>query len=79
MPSAKAKTRKLRVPATEPERRVRAQGQEHNMEAIERLLLLTFVTVAAITAAWHLGMSIEWLWGNCAAQLHSVASARMVQ
>lgn len=47
-------------------------------ETLERLLLLAFVVVAAISVMWHLGTGLQWLWTSCASQLHSaVVQARI--
>jgi Flp pilus assembly pilin Flp len=43
-----------------------------NPEVLERKLLLAFVTVATVCVLWHLGGSLDWLWRNCAPQLHAV-------
>ncbi len=43
-----------------------------NPEVLERELLLAFVTVATLCVLWQLGGSLDWLWRNCASQLHAV-------
>ena len=48
-----------------------AAMQDDNAQTLERLLLFTFVVVAAASVMWHLGTSLQWLWTSCAAQLHS--------
>jgi len=44
---------------------------EDRTPALERVLLVSFLIVAAVAVFWHLGTSLEWLWTNCASQLHS--------
>lgn len=38
---------------------------------LERLLMLTFVVVAAASVLWHLATGLEWVWTSCISQLHS--------
>jgi Flp pilus assembly pilin Flp len=45
--------------------------EDGRAQTLERLLLLTFIVVAAASVMWHLGMSLQWLWTSCASQLHS--------
>ncbi len=49
------------------------RAEDRSAEKLERLLLVTFLAVAAISVLWHLGTSLQWLWANCASQLHSAA------
>jgi Flp pilus assembly pilin Flp len=48
-----------------------AAMQDDSAQTLERLLLVTFVVVAAASIMWHLGTSLEWLWTSCASQLQS--------
>lgn len=63
----------------DPVVRCRAQALVDRPQILERWLLLAFIAVATCSVIWHLGMSLEWLWTSCAAQLHSAAlHARLI-